>query len=222
MDITDTLAPKSDQLDAVDLAASGPQTFTITRVDVKDNEQQPVNIHLAEFPRPWRPNKNTRRILGQAWGPSKGGAYEGRRVTLYYDPDVEFGGSKVGGVRIAAMSHLPGGKPFSALILPKKGRSETVVIKPLPDAPTKPTRKAAEPTPATDKPTGEQMVALGLAFTTASITDSASKARYITETLGRELNGWDDLTAHDVETLTDALKAVTATVPAEPEGWDQP
>lgn len=147
MDITDTLAPKSDQLDAVDLAATGPQTFTITRVDVKDNEQQPVNIHLAEFPRPWRPNKNTRRILGQAWGPSKDGAYEGRRVTLYYDPDVEFGGSRVGGVRISHMSHLPGGKPFSALILPKKGRSETVVIKPLPDAPTKPARKVTEPTP---------------------------------------------------------------------------
>jgi len=136
-DITDTLAPKSDQLDAVDLVP-GPQTFTITRVVVKSGDQ-PVDIHLAEFPRVWRPNKNTRRMLAAAWGPSKGGAYEGRRVTLYYDPDVEFGGAKVGGVRISHMSHLPGGKPFSALALIKKGRPGMVTVEPLPDAPAGPT-----------------------------------------------------------------------------------
>jgi hypothetical protein len=157
VDITDTLAPKSDQLDAVDLAATGPQTFTITRVDIKAGDQ-PANIHLAEFPRPWRPNLNTRRILGQAWGKSEGGAYEGRRVTLFYDPDVEFGGSRVGGVRISHMSHLPGGKPFSALILPKKGRSETVIIKPLPE--TAPARPARAPEPAADIATSTDVAAL--------------------------------------------------------------
>jgi len=143
-DITDTLAPKSDQLDAVDLVA-GPQTFTITRVAIKAGDQ-PADIHLAEFPRVWRPNKNTRRLLAAAWGSSKDGAYEGRRVTLYYDPDVEFGGAKVGGVRVSHMSHLPGNKPFSALALIKKGRPGMVTVAPLPDtAPTRPA-PAAEPT----------------------------------------------------------------------------
>ena len=53
MDISDTLAPNSDQLDAVDLIG-GPRTFTITKVS-KGNAEQPVNVHLAEFPRVWRP-----------------------------------------------------------------------------------------------------------------------------------------------------------------------
>ena len=94
MDISDTLAPNSDQLDAVDLL-SGPRTFTIEKVS-KGDAEQPVNIHLAEFPRPWRPGKSMRRVLVAAWGPDAS-AYVGRRVTLYCDPEVRFGGAAVGG-----------------------------------------------------------------------------------------------------------------------------
>ena len=49
MNLTDSIAPKSDQLDAVDLL-SGPRTFTIERVSTH-NAEQPFNFHLAEFPR---------------------------------------------------------------------------------------------------------------------------------------------------------------------------
>ena len=37
-DITDTLAPTSDQLDAVDLL-TGPRTFTVERVVVNKSDQ---------------------------------------------------------------------------------------------------------------------------------------------------------------------------------------
>ena len=47
-DISETLAPKSDQMDAVDLLG-GPQTFTVTEV-TRGNAEQPVQIALAEFP----------------------------------------------------------------------------------------------------------------------------------------------------------------------------
>src|SRR4051794_36812330 len=87
MDISDTLAPNSDQLDAVDLL-SGPRTFTIKSVS-KGDPEQPVNIHLAEFPRPWRPGKSMRRVLVASWGPDAA-TYVGRRVTLYCDNDVVF------------------------------------------------------------------------------------------------------------------------------------
>jgi hypothetical protein len=60
-DISDTLAPTSDQLDAVDLLG-GPRTFTVAKV-TKGNPEQPVQIHLAEFPRVWRPGKSMRRVL---------------------------------------------------------------------------------------------------------------------------------------------------------------
>lgn len=107
MDITETLAPKSDQLDAVELAG-GPRTFTVASVSA-GNAEQPVQIHFADFPRPWRPSKNMRRVLAYYWGP-QALEYVGRRVRLYLDPDVMFGKDKVGGTRIAALSHIDEGK----------------------------------------------------------------------------------------------------------------
>ena len=65
MDITDTLAPTSDQLDAVDLLG-GPRTFTIVKVS-KNNAEQPINVHLDGFPRVWRPGKSMRRVLAAGW-----------------------------------------------------------------------------------------------------------------------------------------------------------
>lgn len=127
-DITDTLAPNSDQLDAVDLLG-GERTFTIERIS-RGNAEQPVNIHLAEFPRPWRPGKSMRRVLAAAWG-TDASVYVGRRVTLYCDPDVIFGKERVGGTRIKAMSHIDGPKRVPLLV--SRGKSATYTVEPLPD-----------------------------------------------------------------------------------------
>ena len=128
MDLTDTLAPTSDQLDAVDLLG-GPRTFTITRVE-RNNGDQPVNIHLAEFPRVWRPGKSMRRVLAAAWG-TDATQYAGRRVTLYCDPNVKFGGETVGGTRISHLSDIP--KPLAIPLLVTRGKSATFRVQPLPD-----------------------------------------------------------------------------------------
>lgn len=138
MDISETIAPTSDQLDAVDLL-SGPRTFTITKVS-RGNPEQPVQIHLAEFPRPWRPGKSMRRVLVAAWGPDAS-VYVGRKITLYCDPDVRFGGERVGGTRISHMSHLPKGKEIAVPLLISRGKSAMWTVKPLtePAAPAVPT-----------------------------------------------------------------------------------
>lgn len=134
MDISSTIAPDSDQLDAIDLI-QGPRTFTIESVS-KGNAEQPVQIHLAEFPRPWRPGKSMRRVLVACWGPDAS-KYAGRRVTLFCDPDVMFGKDKVGGTRIKALSHLD--KPKRIPLLVSRGKSATYVVEPLPDdVPTTP------------------------------------------------------------------------------------
>lgn len=104
MDITDALAPKSDQLDAVDLLGSPPRVFTITDVS-EGNAEQPVNIRLAEFPRVWRPSKGMLRVLAHCWG-KETPVWVGRKVELYTDPDVMFGKERVGGVRISRVSHI--------------------------------------------------------------------------------------------------------------------
>ena len=139
MDITNALAPKSDQLDAVDLLGSPPQVFTITDVS-EGNAEQPVNIRLAEFPRVWRPSKGMLRVLAHCWG-KETPVWAGRQVELYCDPDVMFGPDRVGGVRISRLSHIA--KRTSVPMIIKRGKGGSWNVDPLPDAP-------APAAPATD------------------------------------------------------------------------
>lgn len=133
MDIADTLAPKSDQLDAVDLL-SGPQTFTVERV-TKGNSEQPINVHFREFPRPWRPGVNQRRVLGNVWG-TDSSQWPGRRLTLFCDTEVAYGGQKVGGIRVSHMSGIK--KRTGTPIIPTRGKSTIYNVDPLPNAPAAP------------------------------------------------------------------------------------
>lgn len=146
MDISETLAPDSQQLDAVELIG-GPRTFTIESVS-KGNAEQPVNIHLVDFPRPWRPGKSMRRVLVACWG-ADAALYVGRRVTLYRDPDVTFGKDKVGGTRISHLSHLE--RPKRIPLLVSRGQSMTYTVDPLP--------AATSPTPATPALTDDEIEA---------------------------------------------------------------
>ena len=130
MNISETLAPNSDQMDAVDLLGAA-RTFTISGVS-RGSAEQPVNIDLAEFPRPWRPGKSMRRVLAACWG-TDASAYVGRRVELFCDPTVEFGGAKVGGIRVRALSHID--KPRQVPLLIKRGKSAMYTVGVLPDIP---------------------------------------------------------------------------------------
>lgn len=133
MDITQALAPKSDQLDFADLDGSPPQVFTIT--DVSENgtelaDQQPVNIRLAEFPRVWRPSKGMLRVMADNWGKDVK-VWAGRKVELYGDPEVYFGKEKRGGTRISRLSHISSRK--TTLVNPRGGRGAYWTVEPLPD-----------------------------------------------------------------------------------------
>lgn len=128
MDISDTLAPKSDQLDAVDLLGGPPRIFTVSGVS-RGNSEQPVQIALVEFDRVWRPGKSMRRVLAHCWG-SDASQWVGRQVELFCDTEVVFGGEKVGGTRISRLSHID--KPTSVPIIIKKGRSGGYKVAPLP------------------------------------------------------------------------------------------
>ena len=132
MDISDSLAPNSDQLDAVDLLG-GPMTFTVTKV-TKGTDEQPVNVHLAEFDRPWRPGKSMRRVLAACWG-TDASQWVGRRVRLYCDPEVMFGRDKVGGTRISRLSHID--KTQRVPLLVSRGKSATYTVEPLTETPTR-------------------------------------------------------------------------------------
>lgn len=127
MDITKTIEPRSDQANADDFL-TGPRTFTIEKV-TRGSDEQPVDIHLIEFPgRPFKPGKSMRRVLVAAWGPDAS-TYVGRRLTLYCDPDITFGRDKVGGIRISELSHID--KPLAVALTVTRGRRSLFTVKPL-------------------------------------------------------------------------------------------
>lgn len=132
MDITDAAAPKSDQINADDLM-SGPRTVTITDVR-QGNSEQPVEIVTAEFGtgRPYRPGKSMIRVLINAWG-AEASTYKGRRLTIYRDPEIAFGPSKVGGIRISHMSHIS--KKLTLALTVTRGKRAPYIVEPLPDGP---------------------------------------------------------------------------------------
>lgn len=140
MDITDTITPNSQQVNAEDLLA-GPRTVTITQVE-KGSAEQPVFVHLAEYPgRTYRPSKSMRRVLVAAWGP-EASDYVGRRLTIYRNPEVTFGREKIGGIQISAMSHID--KPLNVALTVSRGKRSPFIVQPLKDAPapnTTPTRE---------------------------------------------------------------------------------
>lgn len=146
MDISETLAPTSDQLDAIELV-SGPRTFTVESVS-KGSVEQPVQVHLVDFPRVWRPSKGMRRVLAAGWG-TDASKWAGRSVTLFFDPSVSFGRERTGGTRISQMSHID--KPLSVPLLVTRGKSAVFTVQPLPDAPApSPTLSADQIDASTD------------------------------------------------------------------------
>jgi len=141
MDLTATIVPKSDQINAEDLL-TGPMTVTVESVS-RGSAEQPVDFHLVETPgRAYRPSKTMRRVIVAAWG-KESDAYTGRRMVLYRDPDVKFGGQKIGGIKIAAMSHID--KAFSLALTETRGKRAVHTVEPLRE--TAPTPAQAEPTP---------------------------------------------------------------------------
>lgn len=130
-DFQAVLAPKSDQINAQDLIA-GDMTVTIAGVKVTPGTEQPVSIRLAGMEKVWRPCKTTGRILMAAWGADTA-TYAGRSVQLYLDPEVKWGGMKVGGIRIRAMSNLD--SELRLALAESKQNRKIVVVKPLAGAP---------------------------------------------------------------------------------------
>lgn len=100
-----TIVPKSDQLNADDLIGRS-LTIKVSRVALSGADDQPIAIHYeGDQGKPYKPCKSMRRVMVHVWG-SDGNAYVGRRMTLYRDDTVRFGGVDVGGIRISHMSDI--------------------------------------------------------------------------------------------------------------------
>jgi len=128
MDMSKTIAPKSDQMNADDLIG-GPKTITITGVRGSDSNDQPVSVfYEGDGGKPFKPCKSMRRVMVKFWG-KDATQYAGKSMTLYCDPNVTFGGMKVGGIRISHMSGIDGRQEM--LLTATRARKANYVVEPL-------------------------------------------------------------------------------------------
>jgi hypothetical protein len=127
MDMTASIAPRSDQINADDLL-TGPVTVTISEV-TEGAAEQPFDFHLIEYPgRAYRPSKSMRRVIVKAWG-GKTEAYHGKRLTIFNNPEIMFGRDKTGGIEISHLSDIP--KAFTMPLTKTRGRKNNFTVKPL-------------------------------------------------------------------------------------------
>lgn len=125
-DISDTIIPKSDQLNSDDLIA-GPRTIKITGVSRCAEAEQPIAVRFdGDNGKPYKPCKSMRRVMIAVWG-ADATQYDGRSMTLFRDASVTWGGMEVGGIRISHMSHMDG-PMVMALTATKKTRKPFRVL----------------------------------------------------------------------------------------------
>ncbi len=216
MDLTDTIIPKSDQLNSEDLLA-GPRTVTITEVRKGASAEQPVDVVLAEFGpgRPFKPSKTVRRIMVAAWGPDAS-TYAGRRMTLYRDPAVRFGGQDVGGIRISHMSHID--RPMTLALTVTRGKRAPYVVQPLADA--APQLKKIDGSVSEDN-----LSAINAGLERLGINKRETKLAAVSQIVARDLGSARDLTADEGAVVLEWIAAEEAdAAPSESTGpgdWPQ-
>ena len=126
-DMNTVITPKSDQINADDLIG-GPMTITVSEVQIKGGQEQPVSIYFEGSNKAFRPCKSMSRVLVQAWGPDAN-KYRGRSITLYRDPSVKWGGMEVGGIRISHLTDIA--SPITMALTATKGQRKPYVVRPL-------------------------------------------------------------------------------------------
>ena len=132
---------KGEHLSAAELGNRRP-TFTIVRIgsvrlddEKKKKEVDKAVIYFKEIDRGWVFSKTSGHCLAKMFGEDDD-AWIGKRVTLFADPDVKFGGDQVGGIRVSGSPDIS--QPMTIRIkFPKKKAIEVTLT---PTAPSRPSQ----------------------------------------------------------------------------------
>lgn len=105
------------------------RTLSLEKVGRDDDSEQRWIMWFNEMKKGLRLNVTTLRIFEAAYGDDSD-RWIGRRVQLYWDPTVQFGGKLVGGVRVR-LSRLAAGGVAAALSAPAGARFDPMTGQPL-------------------------------------------------------------------------------------------
>ena len=126
-----SIEPKSDQINSDDLIGR-TKDITVTAVR-SGTAEQPITVHYeGEDGRPYKPCKSMRRVLVHCWG-DDAREWAGKSMRLYCDPEVKFGGVKVGGIRISHLSGIDG--RVEIMLTVTRSKRQAFIVEPMP-APT--------------------------------------------------------------------------------------
>lgn len=187
--IAKAIEPKSDQQNAVDYL-TGPRLFTVAGTSdyLDEKRRAKVSIHLVEAPdRPFKPSATNLRLIVIGWGQDDA-AWVGRRIKLDLDPDVRFGGEKVGGIRVVALSDME--QPFTVKLPTTRGKKAEFRVEKL----------ESGPLPAT----GEQIAEL---FGWLEHKGVEHAPEWINDKLGRVVSGPQDITQDEATKMIEELSA---------------
>lgn len=136
LDLTPLAEAASDRLVADDLIG-GPRTIKITGVTgtVMEGKKKALFSFEGDDGKPFIPCKSMVRVMMAVWG-KYANEFVGRRLTVFRDPEVTFGGLATGGVRISHMSGMD--EPMTVVVQTKKGKKGAIKILPLKDEPPAP------------------------------------------------------------------------------------
>lgn len=126
-DLTFSIKPKSDQLNADDLLVSN-KVITVSGVKIGNKENPVIINYNGDDGRPYKPCKSMRRVLIAAWG-RDGSKWVGRSMKLFCDPSVVYAGQEVGGIRISELSDIP--RTLTMKLTATRGRKKEFTVQPL-------------------------------------------------------------------------------------------
>ena len=185
-DMASTIIPKSDQLNSDDLI-TGPITITITGVDIRSGQEQPISIHYeGDGGKPYKACKSMCRVMVSAWGPDSK-KYAGRSMTLYRDPKVKWAGMEVGGIRISHMSDID--ESMTMALTVTRANKKPFTVKPIvKGAPKAAAPKTPEPSAGTILNREDQPSAAAAPLTADQVIDVSDRLKPIMRGKERLLN----------------------------------
>ena len=128
-DMLTATAPKSDQINYDDTPNGQTKIIKITSVSIKPGKEQPISVfYEGDNGKPFKPCKSMGRVLMHCWG-NDANKYIGRSLMLYGDPNVVYGGAKVGGLRISHLSDIA--EPITMALTATRGNRKPYTVKPL-------------------------------------------------------------------------------------------
>lgn len=112
----DELVPsKSNYLSKTDVGEDGLvltiKGFRMETIKSDDGDEDKMVMHFAEDIKPMVINRTNAQLIGVATGVKNAGEAKGKKIVVFNDPTVGFGGKITGGLRIKKVGGVPKAAP---------------------------------------------------------------------------------------------------------------